>query len=222
MLQSRIYVLALLTALSAFNFLDQQIMAIVLEAVRHEFALSDIQLGLLSGLAFAALYTTLRIPAGVWAVNHSRRDLIAAAAAIWGLFTIFCGFAQSSAQLIFGRIGVGIGEAGGMPPSQALISDLYRPDERATALAILAAGVNIGVFLAFLVGGFVAHHYGWRAAFIVAGLPPVALAVLLRLTVREPSRARADIPEQSIALIRDTLRVMWSDPVLRQLCLPPH
>jgi predicted MFS family arabinose efflux permease len=212
------YVLALLATLSAFNFLDQQVMAIVLEPVRREFALSDIQLGLLSGLAFAALYSTLSIPAGVWAVDHSRRNLIAAAAALWGTATILCGAAQSFTQLLLGRIGVGVGEAGGMPASQALISDLYEPERRATALGILAAGVNAGVFLAFLVGGFVAQRYGWRAAFVAAGIPPVVLAVLLRLTVREPPRPVAKARGPSYALVRETLRAIWRDPALRHLC----
>jgi len=218
--RSRGYVLALLAALSAFNFLDQQVMAIVLESVRQEFSLSDVQLGLLSGLAFAALYTTLSIPAGVWAVNHSRVNLIAAAATVWGALTVLCGLAQSFTQLLLGRIGVGVGEAGGMPPSQALVSDLYGPSERGTALAILAAGVNAGVFLAFLVGGFVAHRYGWRVAFIAVGIPPVVLAVLLRLTVREPVRAasREAGTERSSALVATTVTRIWADPVLRQLC----
>jgi predicted MFS family arabinose efflux permease len=212
------YVLALLAALSAFNFLDQQVMAIVLEPVRREFALSDIQLGLLSGLAFAALYSMLGIPAAVWAVDHSRRNLIAASALLWGAATILCGAAHSFTQLLLGRLGVGIGEAGGMPASQALISDLYEPERRATALAILAAGVNVGVFLAFLVGGFVAQRHGWRVAFVAVGIPPLALAVLLRLTVHEPPRAVAKACTPSYALVNETLRAIWRDPALRQLC----
>ena len=116
----RWYVLGVLAALSAFNFLDQQLMSILLEPVRHEFGLSDIELGLLSGLAFAALYTILSVPAGLWAVSHSRRNLIAAAAALWGAMTIACGLAQSFVQLLVARLGVGIGEAGGLPPSQAM------------------------------------------------------------------------------------------------------
>src|SRR5262249_15628680 len=161
---SRRYVLAVLTALSAFNFLDQQLMSILIEPVRHEFKLSDIQLGFLSGIAFAGLYSVLSIPAGLWVVHRSRRNLIAAAAAVWGVMTIACGFAQSFTQLVLARLGVGIGEAGGLPPSQAWVSDLYKPGERATALAILAAGVNVGALLAFLIGGYVGHRYGWRTA----------------------------------------------------------
>jgi MFS family permease len=217
----RPYLLSILTALSAFNFLDQQLMSILLEPVRHEFRLTDIELGLLSGVAFAALYTMLSIPAGLWAVNHSRRNLITLAALIWGLMTAACGFAQSFAQLIFFRIGVGIGEAGGLPPSQAWVSDLYKPGERATALAILAAGVNIGAFFAFLVGGSVGHRYGWRIAFVLAGMPPLLLALLLRVTVKEQwvSTAAMARDSGSLYMLGTTLRQMWTDLVLRQILL---
>ncbi len=219
---SRLYILIVLTALSAFNFLDQQLMSILLEPVRQEFRLSDIELGLLSGIAFAALYTVLSVPAGVWAIDHSRRTLIAAAAAVWGAMTIACGFAQSFPQLILARLGVGIGEAGGLPPSQAWISDLYKPGERATALATLAAGVNLGVFLAFLVGGYVGHSYGWRVAFMVAGLPPLLLALLL-LTIKEAPREapqpRTGAAASSLASVGTTLRLMWADPMLRQVLI---
>jgi predicted MFS family arabinose efflux permease len=220
---ARRYVLIVLAALSAFNFLDQQLMSILLEPVRREFGLTDIQLGLLSGLAFAALYTVLSIPAGLWAVSHSRRDLIAVAAVVWGAMTVACGFAQSFTQLVLARLGVGIGEAGGLPPSQAWVSDLYPPGERATALAILAGGVNVGVFLSFLVGGYIGHRYGWRVAFVVAGLPPILLAVLLRFTVREAALPKPPVgaaPEGgSAALVGATLGLMWTDRVLRQLLI---
>ena len=167
--KSRVYCLAVLTGVAALNQLDRQLMSILLEPVRREFGLSDIQLGLLSGLAFAALYTTLSIPAAVWAVNHSRRNLIVAAAVVWGGMTALCGAAQSFAQLLLARLGVGVGEAGGIPPSHAMISDLYRPGERATAMAIWTSGNNIGILLAFMFGGIIAQRYGWRTAFVVAG-----------------------------------------------------
>jgi MFS family permease len=209
------YLLILLSTLSAFNFLDQQLMSILLEPVRHEFDLTDIELGLLSGLAFAALYTVLSVPAGIWAVRHSRRNLIAAASLLWGAMTIACGFAQSFTQLVLARLGVGIGEARGLPPSQAWVSDVYKPGERATALAALAAGVNAGIFLAFLVGGYVGHRYGWRIAFLVAGLPPLLLAVLLRLTTLETTMpkplAAAAGARAAAALVGTTIARMWSD-----------
>ena len=220
----RRYTLFLLAALSAFNFLDQQLMSILLEPVRREFQLSDIQLGLLSGLIFAALYTLLSIPAGLWAVAHSRRNLIAAAAMLWGAMTIACGFAQSFTQLALARLGVGIGEAGGAPPSQAWVSDLYKPGERATALATLATGVNIGAFLAFLIGGFVGQRYGWRIALLAGGSLPLLCGLLLRLTTRDvPPVAVAVavvVPQQgSVSLVRAIMAQMFGDPVLRQVLM---
>ncbi len=216
----RNYTLIVLAALSAFNFLDQQLMSILLEPVRREFKLTDIELGLLSGLAFAALYTVLSIPAGIWAVDHSRRNLIAAAAAVWGVMTIACGMAQSFTQLALARLGVGIGEAGGLPPSQAWVSDLYKPGERASALAVLAGGVNIGAFLAFLVGGLIGQRYGWRVAFIAGGVPPLLCAILLQLTTREaqlPQRPLRAVGQGSLALVRITAARMWTDSVLRHI-----
>jgi predicted MFS family arabinose efflux permease len=205
--------------MSALNQLDRQLMSIVLEPVRREFALSDVQLGLLSGLAFAALYTTLSIPAAVWAVSHNRRNLIAAAAAVWGGMTMLCGAAQSFTQLFLARLGVGVGEAGGMPPAHAMISDLYRPGERATAMAVWAAGINVGVFLAFMFGGLIAQRFGWRMAFIAAGGMTVLFAVLTRLTVREPVRALDPAPAmRSLAQVRESCRLMWRDAVLRHVC----
>jgi len=220
----RRYTLFLLAALSAFNFLDQQLMSILLEPVRREFQLSDIQLGLLSGLIFAALYTLLSIPAGLWAVAHSRRNLIAAAAMLWGAMTIACGFAQSFTQLALARLGVGIGEAGGAPPSQAWVSDLYKSGERATALATLAAGVNIGAFLAFLIGGFVGQRYGWRIALLAGGSLPLLCGLLLRLTTRDvPPVAVAVavvVPQQgSVSLVRAIMAQMFGDPVLWQVLM---
>ena len=218
----RTYCLIVLTAMSAINQLDRQLLSIVLEPVRREFALSDVQLGLLSGLAFAALYTTLSIPAAIWAVNHNRRNLIAAAAVVWGAMTMLCGAAQSFAQLFIARLGVGVGEAGGIPPSHAMISDLYHPGERATAMAIWAAGINIGVFLAFMFGGLIAQRWGWRMTFVVAGGVTVLFALVMRLTVREPPRAAEPTPlaaMQSGGQVRESCRLIWQDPVLRHVCI---
>ena len=219
----RTYCLIVLTAMSALNQLDRQLLSIVLEPVRREFALSDVQLGLLSGLAFAALYTTLSIPAAIWAVNHNRRNLIAAAAAVWGVMTMLCGAAQSFVQLFIARLGVGVGEAGGIPPSHAMISDLYRPGERATAMATWAAGINIGIFLAFMFGGLIAQRWGWRTAFVVAGGVTVLFAIVMRLTVREP-RARGRAGPAAAAMrsggqVRESCLLMWRDPVLRHICI---
>src|SRR4051812_23115312 len=185
-MNSRHYVLTVLAVLSAFNQLDRQLIAILLEPIRREFALSDVELGLLSGLAFALLYAGLSISAATWAVRRNRRNLVAASALVWGAMTAFSGLAQSFWQLLAGRIGVGAGEAGAMPASHAMISDLYAPHERATAMAVWASGANIGVFLAFLAGGAIGQYYGWRAAFVACGLGTMFAALLTSVTVAEP------------------------------------
>jgi len=211
--------LLVLTALSAMNQLDRQLVNILIEPIRAEFALSDVEIGLLSGLAFAVIYGLLSVPAAFYAVHHNRRNLLALSATVWGSMTALCGFAQSYTHLLIARLGVGIGEAGGMPPSHAMISDRYAPDERAAAMATWACGVNVGIFLAFLGGGLIGEFYGWRPAFLWAGGLTILLAVVLQLTISEPPRA--DVgggpPPQSAALLAGVLRAVATDPVLRHV-----
>lgn len=217
MAASRGYMLAVLTALSALNQLDRQLVNILIEPIRREFDLTDVQIGLLSGLAFAAIYGVLSIPAALYAVRRGRRDLLALSAAVWGAMTVLCGLAQSYAQLLAARLGVGIGEAGGMPPAHAMISERYDPQERATAMAAWASGVNLGIFLAFLGGGLIGQHYGWRTAFFCAGALTVALAILLRLTVGEPARAGGGLegsPVSSRAMLVALFDTLRADRIL--------
>jgi predicted MFS family arabinose efflux permease len=223
-MNSRHYVLTVLAVLSAFNQLDRQLVAILLEPIRREFSLSDVELGLLSGFAFALLYAGLSISAATWAVRHNRRNLVAASALVWGAMTAFSGLAQSFWQLLAGRIGVGAGEAGATPASHAMISDLYAPHERATAMAVWASGTNLGVFLAFLAGGAIGQYYGWRTAFMACGLATMLAAVVTSLTVAEPARAPDAARERlrtapSLALVRATLALIWRDAVLRHATL---
>jgi MFS family permease len=216
------YTLAMLTALSAMNQLDRQLLNILVEPIRREFSLSDVQIGLLVGLSFAAVYSLLSIPAALYAARAGRRNLIAAAAVVWGIMTLGCGFAQFYWQLFIARFGVGIGEAGGMPPAHAMISDLYRPDERGSAMSTWAAGINGGVFIAFLSGGVIGHLYGWRTSFVVAGALTVLIAGLLRLTVREPERTDTTArhaPPTSLLLLRQTLRTVVADKTMRHVFL---
>lgn len=219
MAASRGYMLLVLTALSAMNQLDRQLVNILIEPIRAEFALSDVEIGLLSGLAFAVVYGLLSVPAALYAVHHNRRNVLAGSAAVWGSMTVLCGFAQSYVHLLIARLGVGIGEAGGMPPSHAMISDRYAPGERAAAMATWACGVNVGIFLAFLGGGLIGEYYGWRLAFLWAGGLTLLLAVVLQLTVSEPSRtgeSRGGAVE-STSLLPEVLRAMGTDPVLRHV-----
>ena len=184
--------LGLLTLTYFFSYMDRQILAILLERIKADLLLTDTQLGLLSGLVFAIFYATLGIPVARLADRRSRRDIIAVSLAIWSAMTALCGLAGNFTQLMLARIGVGIGEAGSSPPSHSIIADLYPPEKRAGAMGIYSLGVVLGAGFGTLIGGVVAHLYGWRAAMFAVGLPGVALAAAVRLLVVEPRRGLSD------------------------------
>jgi MFS family permease len=188
----RSYVVWLLFVVYVFNFVDRQILSIVMEPIKLELGLHDWQLGVLSGLAFAVLYSTLGIPIARMADHKSRVSIIMWSLVIWSSFTAVTGFARGFWHVLFARVGVGIGEAGCSPPAYSLISDYFEPKKRATALSIYSMGVYGGGALGFLVGGFIAQEYGWRMAFYVVGLPGLLLAVVVKLTLREPPRGFSD------------------------------
>jgi len=188
----RHYVLALLTAIYALNFLDRTIFNVLIDPIKKEFGLSDTMMGLLAGFGFVLFYSILGLPIARLADRFNRRNIIAAAFALWSAMTAFCGLAQSVKTLALARIGVGIGESAGTPASQSLIADLFDKEERPRALGVYAIGTYLGVFLGYFMGGFVNHYYGWRAAFLAAGLPGIAIALILWLTVAEPRRGAKD------------------------------
>ncbi len=184
--------LTLLTLTYFFSYMDRQILAILLERIKADLVLTDTQLGLLSGLVFAIFYATLGIPVARLADRTSRRNIIAVSLTIWSAMTAMCGLAQNFTQLMLFRIGVGIGEAGSSPPSHSIIADLYPPEKRAGAMAVYSLGVVLGAGFGTLIGGVVAHSYGWRVAMMTVGLPGIALAVLVRLFMVEPRRGLSD------------------------------
>jgi predicted MFS family arabinose efflux permease len=185
----RAYVLGALLVVYTFNFIDRVVIAIIQEPIKHEFALSDFQLGLLGGPAFAVLYTFLGIPIARLAERKNRMTILSICLAIWSAMTALCGFANSYAMLLLARIGVSVGEAGCTPPAQSVISDYFPAKSRATAISIYALGVPVGSMLAAIGGGWLAQEFGWRSAFLILGLPGLLLAVIVKLTVREPPRA---------------------------------
>ena len=190
----RAYVLFALLVVYTFNFIDRTLISVLGEDIRIEFGLTDTQIGLLSGLAFALLYTLLGIPFAMMAERKSRTWIIATAMAAWSAMTVACGMAQSTLQFALARVGVGIGEAGCSPPSHSLISDYFPPEKRTGALAIFALGIPIGSMLAAVGGAWIATRGGldWRDAFIWMGLPGVIGAVLFKLTVKDPPRGYSD------------------------------
>jgi MFS family permease len=184
----RYYVLALLTIIYALNFLDRTIFNVLIEPIKKEFFLSDTTMGLLAGFGFVLFYSLLGIPIARVADRINRRNIVAAAFAFWSAATALCGMASSVTTLALARIGVGIGESAGTPASQSLIADLFDKNDRPRALGIYAIGTYLGVFMGYFLGGYINQYYGWRMAFFVAGLPGLALAAVLWLTVSEPRR----------------------------------
>ena len=218
----RYFVLAVLTLVYSLNFIDRQLLVILQEQIKAELLLSDTQLGLLSGFAFALFYVSCGIPIARWADRGKRRSIIALALTVWSLMTAVSGLAQNYLQLLLARIGVGVGEAGGSPPAHSMISDIFRKEERATALSIYSIGIYIGILFGFALGGWIADTFGWRVAFFVVGLPGVAVALFLRFTVREPVRGWAEGRESDDAEAPPLTRVLgflWSRRTFRNLAL---
>jgi MFS family permease len=184
----RRYVLGVLLAVYVLNFIDRQILTVLVEDIRKEMALNDTVMGLLTGSAFAVFYTFMGIPIARWADTGTRRSIIALALLVWSGMTTLTGFARSFLQLAVARVGVGIGEAGCSPPAHSILSDLYPPERRGTALAIYSLGISVGAGLGALLGGLLGQAYGWRNTFLIVGIPGLAGALLVRLTVAEPER----------------------------------
>src|SRR5580658_2008628 len=188
----RAYVLAMLVLVYTFNFIDRQIVAILAVPIKAELHLSDSQLGLMGGLAFALLYTLLGIPIARLADRVSRTGIMTAALALWSLMTAVCGLTQNFAQLFLARVGVGVGEAGGVTPAYSLICDYFPVKERARALSAYSFGIPIGSAVGIVLGGFITSIMSWRAAFFIVGFAGLLITPLLKLTVREPERGMLD------------------------------
>ena len=225
----RWYVLALLTLVYTFNFVDRQVVVILQEQIRADLGLMDWQLGLLSGFVFAIFYSVLGLPIAHLSESVGRKRVVAVALTFWSVMTALSGAAQNFTQLLLLRIGVGVGEAGGSPPSHSMISDIFPLRRRALALSIFSMGVYFGYLLAYGFGGWIAEGLGWRMTFVVVGLPGVLLAVLVAFTIKEPPRGFAERREEKHSnhelaqedLARpsfgDTLRLLWTRKSFRHI-----
>ena len=216
---ARRYALSVLVVVYTFNFIDRQILSILMEPIKADLGLSDTQLGLLTGFAFALFYATLGIPIARLADKGNRRNLIAGALTIWSAMTAVSGLAQNFWHLLIARIGVGIGEAGCSPPAHSIISDYYPAEKRATALGIYSLGIPVGILFGFLAGGWLNQFFGWRVAFFVVGVPGIILAILVKLSLREPirgmSEGRADTAPHPT--VKETFTFLWSKRSFRHL-----
>jgi MFS family permease len=186
------YALSLIFLVAVFNVCDRTIMSVLVPEIRAEMGLTDRHLGVLMGPAFAVVHVVAGLPIARLADRTSRRTIIAAGLFAWSLLTIAQGLARSFPQLLAARMGVGIGEAAGSPPSHSLLADYASPEKRARALSVLQIGALCGTGLGMVLGGWVNEVWGWRAAFVAVGIPGIALAVLVLGTLREPPRGISD------------------------------
>jgi len=217
----RAYVLAVIWFVLLLRFLDLQVIAVLMESIKREFAISDTQLGLLTGFAFSVFYGTLGIPVAFLADRSNRVTIIAAAVSVWSAMTAACGLASTFPLLLMARLGVGIGEAGGNAPAYSLISDYFPARRRAFIFAILNSAVPVGTFTGLIIGGIVSARLGWRAAFWAVGLPGLAIGLLALLTVHDPRRARGRAPVQRVSTssISKDLRALLDKRSYRHLVL---
>lgn len=187
------YVLGLLFLSYVLNTVDRNsVLSLLLEDIKKEFGASDAQLGLLGGIPFAFFYAFLGIPLAMWADRSNRRNVLVFAVAMWSVMTAACGLAVSFLMLFLSRVGVAVGEAGGSPPSHSLISDYFPKSLRGTAFSVFALGVPFGTAVGNFVAGWSNDTFGWRLTFLIVGLPGVLLALLIRMTIKEPPRGYAD------------------------------
>ena len=206
----RWYVLILMCLIYAINIADRYVVSTVLEPIRLELKLTDSGVAILTGIPLALFYVAFGIPISWLADRSNRRNILAAALIIWSAFTSLCGLSRTAIEFGLGRIGVGVGEAGGTPPSTAIVSDCFPADRRPMAMTVLALGAPIGAWLGADMAGAVAHAYTWRMAFIALGLPGLAVGILVFLTVREPPRGRLDaIVDDIKPTLLASVRFLW-------------
>jgi MFS family permease len=189
---NRAYMLFILVVVYTFNFIDRQIVGILAVPIKADLGLTDTQLGLMGGLAFALFYTGLGIPVAMLADRFSRTWIMTAALTIWSAMTAASGLATNFGQLFLARLGVGVGEAGGVAPAYSLISDYFPPGQRARALSIYSFGIPIGSAIGIVFGGIIASLINWRYAFFIVGLAGIFIAPIFRLTIKEPPRGQYD------------------------------
>jgi MFS family permease len=229
------YLLVLLTSILTFNYVDRTALGIVLQDIKLDLRLTDTQLGLLSGIAFALFYAVMGIPIARWADRGNRRTIIWLTTALWSAMVALCGAVMNFMQLLFVRIGVGVGEAGCIPPAHSLIADYFTRAERPRAMAIYGQGNNLCLVIGFFVAGWLSEWYGWRMMFVLIGLPGLTLAVLARFTLIEPrlaktmpmtvgSSATPANPESDMAApaqpsMKEVLVMLWTNATFRHMLL---
>jgi len=211
------YVLFALTLVSTLNYLDQGLIGLLLQPIKEDLHLSDSQLGFLTGIAFALFYATVGLPIARWADRGNRSTITALAIALWGSTVMLCILVTNYAQLVMARVAAGVGESGCMPPTYSLVGDYFpRSDERTRAMSIYWMANAIAALISFILGGWLNEHYGWRLTFFVMGAPALLVALLIKLTVKEPRQrtvqsVRRELPN------REVLSLLWRQHSTRHL-----
>ena len=215
--QYRHYLLVLLTVVGAFNYLDRQVLSLAMEPIKQEFQLSDGQLGILSGFAFALFYAVAGIPIARWADRGNRNIIVSLTTGLWSFMLVLCGVAGNFTQLLLARVGVAIGEAGCLPPTQSLIADHFDRAERPRAMAIYWLCGPLAVIIGFLAGGWLIESVGWHTTFILMGVPGILLALLVRFTLREPRLEHKSLAVDSPPPFKAVLTVLWRQRTFRSI-----
>lgn len=216
------YLLALLTILLLFNYLDRVALGLLLQDIKSDLHLTDTELGFLGGIAFAIFYSVMGIPIARWADRGNRVTIISLAAAVWSAMVALCGWAGTFVQLLLIRVGVAVGEAGCTPPAFSLMADYFSRAERPRATAIYGMGGAASTVVGFFLAGRLRDLYGWRTTFVLLGLPGLALATLARFTLKEPRRATGVLKAVPLAAQPDMLEVatkLWTNDTFRHLLL---
>jgi MFS family permease len=215
------WVVFVLFWVQALNIVDRHVFGLAIPGIKQEFGLSDQVLGALAGLAFAIFYSVAGIPVARWADRGVRRSIIALSLLLWSAMTAACGLAQSAWQLALARVLVGVGEAGGSPPTHSLVTDYFPLERRGRAMGLVSMGGSVGIVISLALGGWIVHHWGWREAFLVMGIPGIALAIVIQMSLREPPRGRFDAPGTSVAPVSlgETFRFLVSVPAFLHISL---
>ncbi|MGH6870546.1 MAG: spinster family MFS transporter [Rhizomicrobium sp.] len=217
---NRTYILVIMTLIYVVNYLDRQILAILMPQIKAEFGLNYTQVGYLIGPAFAVVYAVLGVPLAVIADRTNRRNVIAASLAVFSVMTLLSSYARGFWTMALARFGTGVGEAGTGPSINSVIADLYAPAERASALSFYTAGLNVGLLVAFFGGGWISEHYGWRVAIVSAGVPGLLLVLLLLFTVTEPKRGLVDaLPDTNPPSFIAVVKYLWSQRSFRWMSI---
>ncbi len=218
------YALLMLLLIYTMSYIDRQIMGILVQPIKQEFGVSDTAMGVLTGLAFALFYGVLAIPFGRYADRANRRNFVAYCCAAWSVMTALCGMSTGFWSLALARMGVAVGEAGGGAPSISMIADHYPPQQRGRAMSVYMLGPQLGIVLGFGLGGWIAQHHGWRAAFLSMSVPGLLAAFLLRFTAVEPRRgtwetaagAASAPPTEPLGVV---LRDLWASRAFVRITL---